>query len=302
MAADAQDTEAMRKGTAAVLLMLALLACERDRRDAASHAARAATPGPRLDMAALHRTGGVPPRWRFALPPGDAAAGRRAFADLGCPSCHHVEGERFDAATGIGPDLTGMGSHHPPEYFAESILNPDAVLVDGPGYIGSDGRSIMPTYPDLTLAQLADLVAYLKSLRTGAGAEALAAAEPFARQGELPPPPAQPGTVFFSMVYDVQPGQLAAFVEWFGSEGRRAFFAQDGVASVETWVDTSREGPPLATVIGFRDDAALKRFLDDPAAADLGAKFDSFIGPHAHRVYRRLPVYRVDSLSAPPAG
>jgi mono/diheme cytochrome c family protein len=292
----------MRNGRALLLVALLLAACERDRRDLPSHAARAATPGPRLDMAVLHRTGGVPPRWRFAVPPGDAEAGRRAFADLGCPSCHRVEGERFDAATGSGPDLTGMGSHHPPEYFAESILNPDAVLVDGPGYIGSDGRSIMPTYPDLTAAQLADLVAYLKSLRAGAGAEALAAAEPIARPGDLPAPPAQPGTVFYVMVYDVQPGQLAAFVEWFANEGRRAFLAEDGVASVETWVDTSREGPPLATVIGFRDDAALKRFLDDPSAAELGTRFDSFIGPHAHRVYRRLPVYRVDALSAVPAG
>jgi mono/diheme cytochrome c family protein len=233
----------------------------------------------------------------------DVDAGRRAFADLGCPACHHVQGEQFGAATGIGPDLTGMGSHHPPEYFVESILNPDAVLVDGPGFIGPDGRSIMPTYPDLTLAQLADVVAYLKSLRAGAGAEALAMAEPLARvPGDLPPPPAQPATVFFSMVYEVQPGELAAFVEWFANDGRRAFLAQDGVASVETWVDTSRDGPPLATVIGFRDDAALKRFLDDPSAAELGTKFDSFIGPHAHRVYRRLPVYRVDALSALPGG
>ena len=293
----------MRNGEALLLVVLVLAGCERDRPDAASHATRAATPGPRIDMAELHRTGGVPPRWRFAVPPGDGAAGRRAFADLGCPSCHHVEGERFGAPTGIGPDLTGMGSHHPPEYFAESILNPDAVLVDGPGYIGSDGRSIMPTYPDLTLAQLADLVAYVKSLRAGAGAEALAAPEPLGRvPGELPAPPAQPATVFYSMVYDVLPGQLAAFVDWFANEGGRAFLAQDGVASVETWVDTSREGPPLATVIGFRDEAALKRFLDDPSTANLGAKFDAFIGPHAHRVYRRLPVYRVDALSALPAG
>ena len=301
--AAAHDTEPMRNGFAAVLLAIALAACERDRHDAPSHAARAAMPGPRLDMTALHRTGGVPPRWRFAVPPGDVAAGRRAFADLGCPSCHHVEGERFDAATGIGPDLTGMGSHHPPEYFAESILNPDAVLVDGPGYIGPDGRSIMPTYPDLTAAQLADLVAYLKSLRAGSGTEMLASAEPLARApSDLPAPPAQQATVFFSMVYEVQPGQLAAFLDWFANEGRRAFLAQDGVASVETWVDTSRDGPPLGTVVGFRDDAALKRFLDDPSVAELGAKFDSFIGPHAHRVYRRLPVYRVDALSALPAG
>src|SRR5262249_41705658 len=38
------------------------------------------------------------------------------------------------------------------------------VLVEGPGYIGGDGRSIMPAYPDMTLAQLTNLVAYLKTL------------------------------------------------------------------------------------------------------------------------------------------
>jgi len=286
-----------------VLLSLVLVQCGRGAPEAPKTVDRG-QPGPRISMAELHRTGGVPPTWRFTVPPGDAAAGRRTFVDAGCAACHRIAGEPSSAADErLGPDLTAMGSHHPPEYFAESILNPDAVLVDGPGYIGPDGRSIMPTYPDLTLTQLADVVAYLKSLRAGAGAEALASAEPLARApGDLPAPPAQEATVFFSMVYEAQPGQLAAFVEWFANEGRRAFLAQDGVASVETWVDTSREGPPLVTVIGFRDDAALKRFLDDPSAADLGAKFDSFIGPHAHRVYRRAPVYRVDALSALPAG
>src|SRR2546427_12863874 len=115
-------------------------------------------------MAALHQAGGVPPGWGFTVPPGDVGAGRRTFADAGCPSCHRVAREAFPPPTGPGPELTGMGSHHPAEYFVESILTPDAVLVDGPGYIGPDGRSVMPSYPDLTLRQLADLVAYLKSL------------------------------------------------------------------------------------------------------------------------------------------
>jgi hypothetical protein len=116
----------------------------------------------RITMNALHAAGGVPPGWRFTVPAGNADAGRRTFADLGCPSCHRVAGESFSAKTADekrGPDLTGMGSHHPAEYFAESILDPDAVLVDGPGWEGGDGHSTMPRYPDLTLRQLADLVA-----------------------------------------------------------------------------------------------------------------------------------------------
>jgi len=122
----------------------------------------------RITMKALHAAGGVPPGWRFTVPPGDAAAGRRAFVEFKCYACHAVQGEQFPLKPGetptAGPDLTGMGGHHPAAYLAESIMNPSAVLVEGPGYIGGDGRSIMPSYPDMTVGQLADLVAYLKSL------------------------------------------------------------------------------------------------------------------------------------------
>jgi hypothetical protein len=41
-----------------------------------------------------------------------------------------------------------MGEHHPAGYLAEAILNPNAVIVEGPGYTGPDGRSIMPDYRD----------------------------------------------------------------------------------------------------------------------------------------------------------
>ncbi len=120
-------------------------------------------------MDALHQAGGVPPGWMFNPAAGDPAAGARQFNRLGCRSCHVVDdGSAAAAASGErrpGPDLTGMGEHHPPGYFAESIVNPDAVLIQGPGYIGADGRSTMPAYPEMTLAQLADVVAYLKDLK-----------------------------------------------------------------------------------------------------------------------------------------
>jgi len=130
----------------------------------------------RITMDALHAAGGVPPGWRFTLPTGDAAAGRQAFIDFKCYACHAIKGEQFplkpgEAAT-AGPELTGMGGHHPAEYLAESIVNPSAVLVDAPGYIGGDGRSIMPTYPEMTLAQLINLVTYLKGLDTANAAHA----------------------------------------------------------------------------------------------------------------------------------
>jgi len=119
----------------------------------------------RTTMEALHASGGVPPGWLFTPPTGDAARGRTVFGRLQCYACHAIAGESFPPPTGAGPELTGMGEHHPAGYLAESILNPNAVIVEGPGYSGPDGRSTMPDYRDaLSVADLIDLVAYLRSL------------------------------------------------------------------------------------------------------------------------------------------
>jgi cytochrome c1 len=121
-----------------------------------------------MTMEALHRAGGVPHGWSFNPSPGNAKSGARLFIELGCRKCHVVVDGLADAADderNPGPELTGMGEHHPPGYFAESIVNPSAVLIKGEGYIGPDGRSTMPTYPDMTLGELADLVAYLHGLK-----------------------------------------------------------------------------------------------------------------------------------------
>jgi len=136
------------------------------------------TKGPapiRTTMDALHTSGGAPKGWKFLVPPGDAAKGREVFATMECFACHEVKGEAFPQNAkrghGTGPELTGMGSHHPAEYFAESIMNPNRVIVQGAGYTGADGLSTMPSYGDtMTLQQLVDVVAYLKSLRGGMGA------------------------------------------------------------------------------------------------------------------------------------
>jgi hypothetical protein len=140
---------------------------------AAPAAPTSAPPGAvRITMDALHAAGGVPPGWRFSLPPGNPAAGRQVFVDMKCHACHAIKGETFPLKPGesptAGPELSGMARHHPTEYLVESIIDPSAVLVDGPGYIGGDGRSIMPPSPGMTRAQLIDLVAYLES--TGAPA------------------------------------------------------------------------------------------------------------------------------------
>jgi len=251
-----------------------------------------------ISMDELHQSGGVPPGWRFALPDGDAAAGRRTFVALGCHSCHAVKGEAFPSSTEPhpGPDLTGMGSHHPAGYFAESIVNPDAVVVDGPDWATEDGHSRMPAYPDLTLVQLVDLVAYLRTLTDESGPFRDPAAMP-ATLSPRPPPPAGEAHVFFVQSYDVNTGQLEAFERWFAAEALPALRAADGFVAAETHVDNTRPGPALVTVLAFRDDGALRRFLTEATGAAVKQKFDSFIGPHGHQMFRTAPLYRVDELS-----
>jgi mono/diheme cytochrome c family protein len=127
-----------------------------------------------VSMEELHRHGGVPRGWKFTLPAGDPKAGREVFAKLECNKCHEIKpdfprGER--GAGDVGPELTGMGDHHPAEYFAQSIIDPNAVIVAGTGFVGADGRSVMPDYRDsVTFTELVDIVAYLKSLGGGAHA------------------------------------------------------------------------------------------------------------------------------------
>ena len=115
-------------------------------------------------MEQLHQAGGVPGGWMFRLPGGDAARGRAVFGRLECFRCHRIAGESYPRPSAPGPELTGIGAQHPAAYIAESIVNPNAVIVEGPGYTGREGRSTMPDYRnDLSVADLLDVVAYLAS-------------------------------------------------------------------------------------------------------------------------------------------
>jgi mono/diheme cytochrome c family protein len=292
----------IREAAVVAVLVLALAGCD-ERPSAPARSPRGTTRSVRITMDALHRAGGVPPRWRFTPPPGDPDAGRRAFADLGCHACHAVAGESLSTPTAVGPELTGMGTHHPPEYFAEAILNPDAVLIEGPGYIDAQGRSTMPVYPHMTLAELADLVAYLTGLTEGGrhfahGSGAIDHRAMGHLTSELPAAPPGAASSFWVQIYDVKDGKLGEFEDWFRREGAARFLAYDGVVGLETYVDLTREGPALVSLLGFRDDAARARFLDDPATEALGLAFDEFIGPPPPRSVSRPPLYRAPTLSA----
>ena len=274
----------------------------------------------RITMEALHAAGGVPPGWELTLQPGDVKGGRQVFIEQGCTSCHVVQGANLppvpDGERQIGPELTGMGAHHPPIYFLEAIVNPNAVLVEGDGYIDEQGRSTMPAYPDLTVTQLQDLVAFLASLKEGGSAACHAPAAVTPGAGPAPtsvvapvaPTPAVPlpaapsagAAVYLVQTYDVLPGKLAEFEAWFQGTFEPRMRAFGGIERIETTVDRARRGPALTTVIGFRDQAAYTRWNNNLGMRELAAKFDEFIGVHGHVVYEGPPLYRAGSLSAPP--
>jgi cytochrome c1 len=114
-----------------------------------------------------HHAHHTPEGWKFTWPKGDPLRGREVFVKLECYSCHEVKGEKFPAPGGeIGPELSVMGPLHDAEYFAEAIINPDAIIEKGKGYEATNGSSKMPSYNDLvTVQEVVDLVAYLKGLR-----------------------------------------------------------------------------------------------------------------------------------------
>jgi hypothetical protein len=294
---------------AVVAMSLAACAVASRHPEGSAAARRRSAPGTRITMAALHQQGGVPLGWQPSVPPGDAAAGRADFERLGCPACHRVAGESFanDVPTPRGPELTGMGSHHPAAYFAEAIIDPDAVVIDEAGYVGEDGRSIMPTYDDMTLGELADVVAYLGSLRDGAapschsgGASTISGALQVTtvRMRDRPAPTtASKARVFFSQSYDVLPEKLPELERWFATEGRAAFADAQGLVSLETYVDAAKPSGALTTIFGFRDEAALRTFVADPAMAEAWKRFDALVGPHGHVASDRPLVYRAPALS-----
>ena len=138
----------------------------------AQHPSRPTGPpahGPSTDPHAAH---GTPSDWKFTFPNGDPAKGRAVFAKLECYACHEVKGERFPAPTEqgkVGPELSQMAPLHDAQYFAESLINPSAVIEKGKGYQAVDGSSKMPSFNDSILVQeLIDLVAYLRSLKSAA--------------------------------------------------------------------------------------------------------------------------------------
>ena len=98
------------------------------------------------------------------MPKGDPAKGKTVFQKFECYYCHEVRDEGFPGPTESAPELSQMGPMHPIEFFAESILNPNAVVPKA--YRESDGKSPMTDFTEkMTVRELIDVSAYVASLK-----------------------------------------------------------------------------------------------------------------------------------------
>jgi cytochrome c oxidase subunit II len=118
-----------------------------------------------------------------------AVAGQQLYQSLGCVSCHGANGEG-----GRGPTLAGVFGRQiqlannqtvraDEVYIRESIINPQAKLVEGFG-------PIMPTFQgQVTEDQIMQLLAYIKSLQVVSQQPVTPAASPAANTPQPAPSP-----------------------------------------------------------------------------------------------------------------
>jgi quinoprotein glucose dehydrogenase len=100
-----------------------------------------------------------PAAWLVSLEGGDVAAGARVarfHTSASCLRCHVIDGRGGDA----GPVLDGVGARSDRATILQSVVDPQAVVVEGYGE-----ASAMPNMRQmLTPREVRDLVAYLSSL------------------------------------------------------------------------------------------------------------------------------------------
>ncbi len=273
-----------------------------------------ASPGPRFSMEELHRMGGVPAGWQLSPPPGDVNRGREAFVSFGCHRCHAIAGEAFpESRSGPGPELTGMGEHHPPAYFVEAILNPNGILIEGPDYLTAEGTSRMPSYPDMSLAELADLVAYLSSLRGSEGtshphhrpesAEKHAgthygpgsAEEHAGHHDHASATGDAERWAYVLQVYELPEHLLESFYDWFARNEDRAI---PGLARIETYASRLRTPTgniTVATMFAFENEALASSFLNRQEAQPT----NTFVRPVEQVLLRSPVLFRAVQMSRP---
>jgi cytochrome c2 len=108
----------------------------------------------------------IPEGWTFTLPEGDAHAGQETFMRMQCYSCHAIDLPSDSLPPdigGVGPKLVAGYAQLPNEYLAESIIKAHDQVAT-PDYKIKEGVAGMGNYNDfLTVKELTDLVAFLKT-------------------------------------------------------------------------------------------------------------------------------------------
>ena len=107
----------------------------------------------------------------FAMPGGDAEAGKKAFVDLNCTTCHEVAGledefPRPTAKPAVDVKLGGLAMREPSDgELLTSIINPDHRIYPGAeeaARVVSGGESRMADLREaMSVQQLIDLIAFL---------------------------------------------------------------------------------------------------------------------------------------------
>jgi cytochrome c2 len=108
--------------------------------------------------------GGTAPAAAAAAPGPAGASGQELVQQWGCVTCH-----KFDSPDKlIGPSLWDIGARKDANYIRESILEPDAVPVEGfPAELMKGTLDGSGFYQKLSLQDLNTLVNYLSSLKGG---------------------------------------------------------------------------------------------------------------------------------------
>ncbi len=115
------------------------------------------------------RDDNMEPAKGFFLPKGNPEAGRQAFKDLQCLACHAVEKDaEFSTPSMVppGPVLGVKQGNYATGWIANSIVSPShTIALDSNGEVEGTQLSRMGDFTGrMTVRQLIDLVAYLKSM------------------------------------------------------------------------------------------------------------------------------------------
>ncbi len=104
----------------------------------------------------------------LVVPIGDAEAGREAFIALSCTSCHAVQGESGLAKPVSSAPVPVLGPEHAkmsPGKLASAIVSPSHTVSKEVAKKTEGALSPMADFSEaMTVRQLVDLVAYMRSL------------------------------------------------------------------------------------------------------------------------------------------